>query len=117
MRGPPITIKCECGEVKRVPYGERWECEECGRRWNTEQIPADEYRGLMRDLRRYKLQMVGIAVVIAGVLIPLAFLVDQGLIFAVPVLIGAMAIFYGPFWKRRVRRRIAEAPRWNLQPE
>lgn len=98
-------------------YGERWKCERCGRRWNTEQIPVEEYQGLMRDLRRYKLQMVGLAVLIAAVLLPLAFLVNEGLIFVVPVLIGAIAIFYGPVWKRRVRRRIADAPRWNLQPE
>ena len=117
MRGPPITIKCECGEKRSLGYGERWECERCGRSWNTAQIPAHEYESLVRDLRRYRLELVVAAVVISAVLIPLAFVVNQALMFSIPVLLGVFAIAYGPFWKRKVRRRIHDAPRWNLQPE
>ena len=50
MRRPPITITCECGETESVPYGERWECERCGRRWNTQQMPAEEYERLLRRI-------------------------------------------------------------------
>jgi Flp pilus assembly protein TadB len=117
MRGPPITVTCECGEARALQYGERWTCESCGRRWNTEQIPEAEYSGLVRDLRRYRLQMVGAGLVAAAVLVVLVVFVDEGLVLVVPVLFGLAAILYGPVWKRRVRRRIAERPRWQLHPE
>ena len=61
MRGAPITIRCDCGQVERVPYGQRWVCPDCGRRWNTEQIPAEEYWGIMREMRNYRLQVVGVS--------------------------------------------------------
>src|SRR5262245_65925969 len=64
MRGAPITIRCDCGQVERIPYGQTWQCPDCGRRWNTEQIPADEYWGIMREMRRYRLQVLGISVVL-----------------------------------------------------
>jgi hypothetical protein len=117
MRGPPITVTCDCGEVRALRYGERWTCESCGRRWNTEQIPAAEYGGLVRDLRRYRLQMVGAAVLAAAVLVALVLFVDEALVLVVPVFFGLAAILYGPVWKRKVRRRIAERPRWQLHPE
>lgn len=117
VRGPPISVTCECGERRDLAYGERWTCESCGRVWNTEQIPADEYGSLVRDLRRYKLQMLVAAVVVLVILLALVVFVDEGLVFVVPVLVAILAIFYGPFWKKKVRRRIAERPRWNLEPE
>ena len=58
MRRPPITIKCECGETEEVAYGERWRCERCGRSWNTQNIPAEEYEGLLRRMRRHKLEVL-----------------------------------------------------------
>jgi uncharacterized membrane protein len=85
--------------------------------WNTERIPAEEYGSLVRDLRRYKLEMLVAAVLALGVLLVLVFFVDESLVFVVPVFLAALAIFYGPIWKKKVRRRIAERPRWNLEPE
>ena len=52
MRGAQITIRCDCGDVGYAAYGERWVCPRCGRAWNTAQIPAEEYWGVMRDQRR-----------------------------------------------------------------
>jgi len=117
VRGPPIRVQCECGEARSLAYGERWTCESCGRVWNTERIPAEEYGSLVRDLRRYKLEMLVAAVLALGVLLVLVFFVDESLVFVVPVFLAALAIFYGPIWKKKVRRRIAERPRWNLEPE
>ena len=116
MRGPPITIRCDCGEAASLRYGERWDCPSCGRRWNTAQIPADEYRGLARDLRRYKLLAIGAAGAVLLAYLPLVFLVDEGIIFTAPLLLAGLAIFAGPFWKRRVRRVIENRPRWQLHP-
>jgi hypothetical protein len=117
MRGPPITVTCDCGESRDLKYGERWECQKCGRRWNTEQIPREEYTGLMRDLRRYRLEMVGAALALVAAFLPLVLFVNRGLFLILPVILALSAIFYGPAWKRRVRRRIAERPRWELHPD
>jgi len=117
VRGPPITITCDCGEVEQVRYGARWECPSCGRSWDTAQIPADEYRGLIHDLRMYRLVPIAIALVIAAAFVPLVIFVGEGLIFLLPLLLAFLAIFLGPFWKKRVRRRVAAAPQWNLRPE
>jgi hypothetical protein len=116
VRGPPITITCECGEAASLRYGERWECT-CGRRWNTAQIPAEEYRGTLRALRRYRLVAIGAFLAILAAYLPLVFLVDAGILLTAPILIAGLAILLGPLWKRRVRRVIAERPRWELHPE
>jgi len=113
----PIQVTCDCGTVESVRYGETWTCGRCGREWDTSQIPEDEYRGLLRDLRRYRLEMVGAALLIAAIIVPVAFLVNMGILLVLPFLLAFAAIFYGPVWKRRVRRRIAERPRWELQPK
>jgi hypothetical protein len=117
MRGPPIRITCECGEARSLPYGERWKCERCGRRWNTEQIPAEDYRTFVRAIRRDRLVPIAIAAVIAAALLTVALVVNQGLVFTIPILLAFLAIFSGPFWKRRQRERIADRPRWELHPE
>ena len=55
MKGPPITVSCECGRSRLVAYGDTWTCDECGRRWDTNQIPQADYEGLLRRIRRYRL--------------------------------------------------------------
>src|SRR5262244_2442163 len=72
MRGAQITIRCDCGDVGYAAYGERWVCPKCGRTWNTAQIPADEYWGIMRDQRRMRLTVLGMALAIT---VPVAALV------------------------------------------
>ena len=117
MRGPPITITCECGNAASLRYGEEWKCPSCGRRWNTAQIPEDEYRGLVRDMRRYKLIAIAGALVVLVAYVPLVLLVDEAIIFTAPILLAILAIALGPLWKRRVRRVVAERPRWELRAE
>jgi len=116
MAKPPITIACECGESREVPYGERWKCERCGRSWNTAQIPEEEYAGLLRTMRHRKLEAIGVAVAIALVLVPLV-VVSTSFIFAVPIVAAAWLFLYLPRWRRRVRAAAHDAPRWELHPE
>lgn len=117
VRGAPVTIKCECGEFRDIPYGEAWQCETCGRRWNTNQIPADEYWALMRDMRRYRLSVIAIALGLAVVFALLALFVAESLVLLLPVVLAGWFLFYMPFWRRKVRRRARSAPTWSLRPE
>jgi Flp pilus assembly protein TadB len=117
VRGPPITIQCECGEVGRVPYGERWQCERCGRRWNTAQIPAEEYWGLMRAMRRYRLSVIGVALGLTLAFGLLALFVSSSLFLVLPVVLAAWFLWYMPLWRRKVRRHARSAPKWELHPE
>lgn len=117
MRGPPITIACDCGEMRHVPYGETWQCEKCGRRWNTNQIPSDEYWGILRDMRRLRLSVIGIALGFAVVFGLLGILVAQSLFLLLPVVLAMWFILYLPWWRRRVRRRARSTPKWSLRPE
>jgi hypothetical protein len=117
MRGPPITVRCDCGRVAYVAYGDRWQCPECERRWNTSQIPADEYWGIIREMRRYRLNAMGAAVVIAVALGALGLLLGARVLPLAPLVIGFWLLFYMPRWRRRVRARARSLPTWRLRPE
>jgi len=115
---PPITITCDCGAVASVAYGERWQCEKCGRVWDTAQIPADEYARLLQSIRRYKFLIVGPPLVAAVVLVPLALAVALQFAVLLFVLTIAWRIFAVPQIRRRATRRVVEGnPKWILQPE
>ena len=117
MRGPPITVRCECGETRQVPYGERWTCEQCGRTWNTGQIPAEEYDAIMRQMRNMRLWVIGVAVGLAAVFGLLALFVAESLFVLLPVVLSAWFVLYMPRWRRQVRRRARSLPNWDLHPE
>lgn len=117
VKNPRITVRCDCGSVRHVPYGERWECEDCGRRWNTADIASDEYYGILRDMRRIRLQAMGAAVVFCGAFAALAFTVAQSLIFLLPVVLAGWYLLYMPRWRRRLRQRVRSLPTWKLHPE
>lgn len=114
---PPITISCECGEKRDVAYGERWQCEKCGRSWNTAQIPAEEYEQLLRSVRRHKLEALVAAGVSAAVLAPLIIFVSASFIGLVPLAMVGWLVGFLPRWRRRYRRTARTAPRWQLYPE
>jgi hypothetical protein len=116
MGGPPITVTCECGERRAVPYGERWTCERCGRAWNTQQIPAEEYQGLLRRIRRHKIEAVVSGAVAAAVLVAL-MVASPRFILLIPMVMAAWLFLFLPYWRRRYRRTVHERPRWQLDPE
>lgn len=117
MKGPPITVSCHCGEVRHVPYGETWTCETCGRRWNTTQIPADAYWGIMREMRNYRLVVFGVALGLGVVFGLLALFVAESLFLLLPLLLMVWFIWFMPWWRRRIRRRARNLPSWQLTPE
>jgi hypothetical protein len=117
VKPPPITIRCDCGESRQVPYGDRWQCEGCGKSWNTAQIPADEYHGILREMRRFRLSAIGFAIVIGVTFVVVTVLVSQSLFLLLPVVLSGWYIFYMPMWRRKVRRRARSLPTWQLHPE
>jgi fatty acid desaturase len=117
VRGAPITVRCDCGDVRYVPYGERWTCEQCGRRWNTAQIPAEAYWGIMREMRRYRLSVMGTALAIVAVFALLGAFAGGRFLLLMPIVLGFWFLWYMPLWRRKVRRRARNLPRWQLRPE
>lgn len=112
-----MTVTCDCETVRLLAYGERWTCEGCGRRWDTSKIPAAEYWGIMREMRRYRLVAIGAALVLGATFALLAFLVSQRLLLLMPIVMAGWYLLYMPRWRRRVRRRARSLPAWQLDPE
>jgi Flp pilus assembly protein TadB len=117
MKRPPVTIRCECGETRQVPYGERWACSRCGRTWNTAQIPAAEYEGILREMRAFRLTAIGAALLISVVFAVVAFMVATSFVLLIPVVLSGWYLFYMPLWRKKVRRRARNLPTWQLHPE
>jgi hypothetical protein len=117
VKAPPITVTCDCGQVRWLAYGDRWTCEECGRSWNTAQIPEHEYRALQRAVRRYELQSLVFAAVLLAIFAPLIVFVD------VRIGITGMVVFFfwsfmvRPHMRRRLLARVLGSARWQLRPE
>ncbi len=118
MPGPLITVKCDCGQVQYVAYPDTWECPECRRRWNTGQIPKDEYWGLYRGMRRYRIQAIAVAVTIGVGFAILAASQGPRVFGLAPIIIGAWFLLYMPRLRRKARIQArASTPRWELRPE
>ena len=100
-----------------MPYGERWTCAECGRRWNTAQIPVEAYLHRNRQMRRFRFEVLAFAVVLLVVFAPLVLFVESAYVFLAVIVGLAWMLLYMPFWRRRLRRAAASAPRWELHPE
>ena len=66
MRAMTCLITCECGEKRDLRYGEEWRCENCGRRWDTNQIPAEQYQAIRKTQLRYRLLPVLYGLTILG---------------------------------------------------
>jgi hypothetical protein len=116
--GPPITVTCRCGEKRELQYGEDWTCESCGRRWDTNQIPAEQYQAIRRTQLRYRVLPVAYGLLVAGTAI---FFTLTGNLFSVFVLLPLSMLiwfyFLRPVHRRRYRRAIAELPWWELRPD
>ena len=101
MRGALITVRCDCGEVGSVAYGERWVCGKCRRAWNTAQIPAEEYWGIMRDMRRLRINVILVALAVVVPFVALLPLLGARIMVLLPLVMGFWFILYMP--RRRHR--------------
>jgi hypothetical protein len=118
LRGPPIAVTCDCGEKRDLRYGETWDCEGCGKRWNTRQIPAEQYDAIRRLQWRFRVVPIVLGVVVAALAI---FFTLTGNIFNVfvlmPLALMIWFVFLRPTHQRRYRQAISDLPRWELRPQ
>jgi hypothetical protein len=118
VKGPRITVTCECGHPTRAHYGTRFDCEGCDRVYDTSQIPARDYERLASVVRRFRYAGWGFGAVLALLAL---WLLTQGQV--IVTLIGMMSILYAwwsygrPFVRRRYHEALASLPRWDIKAE
>jgi hypothetical protein len=117
-KGPPITVTCECGERRELFYGERWSCPNCGRAYDSAQIPADEYAQIRRVQLRFRAVPIALGLTVAALAIVFTLTGNiLGVFFLLPVALVAWFVFIRPTHRKRYRAAIAELPRWDLRAD
>jgi hypothetical protein len=118
LRGPPITLDCECGESAEARYGEQWQCPACGRRYDTARIPREDYERIRRTQLRFRILPVAYGIFFSAVAV---FFIATGNAFSVffllPISLMAWFLLIRPVHRRRYREAIADLPRWDLRAE
>jgi hypothetical protein len=118
LRGPPITVTCECGERAELPYGERWRCPSCGRWYDTARIPREDYERIRRTQLRFRILPVAYALFVSAVAV---FFIVTGNAFSVffllPISLMAWFLLIRPVHRGRYRQAISDLPRWDLRAE
>jgi Flp pilus assembly protein TadB len=111
-------VTCECGAKRELAYGERWQCESCGRSWDTGRIPASQYDEIRRLSLRFR--AVPIAFGAAVALLAIFFTLTGnifGVFFLLPVALVLWFVFLRPLHRKRYRRAIKTLPRWELRAD
>jgi hypothetical protein len=118
-KGPLITVTCECGQRHEARYGERWNCDGCGRSYDTGKIPLEEYVAIRRTQVRYRLvPLVSCLILLAGVIVFWATGSSYGALVAIPFLLASYVMFGRPFFRARYRRKLSEnLPTWNIESD
>jgi hypothetical protein len=117
-KGPPIAVKCECGERRELRYGQCWRCEGCGRSYDTNQIPVDEYASIRRARVRDRILpsfVFGAAVVIGLVFVLIGRPLAPIVIF--PLVGFLWSSFIRPARRRRQYQAIVDRPRWKIESD
>jgi hypothetical protein len=117
-KGPPITVTCECGEKRDLRYGERWHCEQCGRSYDTNRIPVEEYASFRRDRVRDRILPTAVFAALAGAVLVLVLIGRPvAAILIVPIVGFVWGTFVRPARRRRQYRAIADRPRWKIKAD
>jgi hypothetical protein len=118
-KGPPITVTCECGQKRDLQYGEQWQCEGCGRSYDTRKIPVKEYAAIRRTQLRYRLipLIAGLILLAAMIVFFIAGSAFSGLVLI--AFVGASwVMFVRPFFRTRYRKSLGKnLPTWNLKAD
>ena len=118
IKGPPITVTCECGERHELFYGERWTCPSCGRSYDSGRIPQDEYARVRSLQRRFRAVPIAVGVAVAALAIVFTLTGNvAGVFFLMPIALIAWFVFIRPTHRKRYRAAIADLPRWDLRAD
>jgi|SRR5919204_971273 hypothetical protein len=117
MEAPAITVTCECGERRDVPYRERWQCEKCGRSWDTGNIPEEDYEAVRRIQRRYRAVPLVVAVITAVAVGVLMAYGRTEAIVLLPVITTLWFFFGRPLQQRWLHSQVAALPEWKLNAD
>ncbi len=118
LKGPPISVTCECGEKRALAYGERWTCESCGREYDTTRIPREQYEEIRRLSLRYRALPVAFGAVVA--LLAIVFTLTGnvfGVFFLLPTALVIWFVFIRPLQRKRYREALQGLPVWQLRAE
>ena len=118
LKGPRITVNCECGQTNYLAYGETWTCGSCGRMYDTSRIPRDDYERIREISLRYRMLPIAFGALVA--LLAIVFTLTgniPGVFFLLPVALVAWFVFIRPFHRRRYREAIKGLPVWQLRAE
>ena len=118
LKGPRITVNCECGQTQYLAYGERWRCPSCGRSYDTSRIPRDQYEVIRQITLRFRMLPIafGLLVAIAAIVFTLTGNIP-GVFFLLPVALVTWFVFIRPFHRKRYREAIKGLPVWQLRSE
>lgn len=118
LRGPPITLSCECGEKAEVAYGEIWRCPADGRTYDTNKIPRDAYTRIRRTQFRFRILPIVYSIVFSAAAV---FFITTGNAFSVflllPVAVMGWFLLIRPIHRSRYRSAIADLPKWDLRAD
>jgi hypothetical protein len=118
IKGPPITVTCDCGERTELFYGERWTCPSCGRAYDTRQVPEEQYAAIRRVQRRFRAVPIALGLVVAALAVLFTLTGNPFSVFILlPLSAATWFAFIRPLHRRRYRAAIADLPRWNLRAE
>lgn len=118
-KGPPITVTCECGQKRDLQYSEQWQCEGCGRSYDTRKIPMEEYAAIRRTQLRYRAipLATGCLLLAAMIVFFIAGRAFSGLV-AVAFVGASWVMFLRPFFRSRYRKALGKnLPSWNLKAD
>lgn len=118
LHGPPITVCCRCGERRDLAYGEVWQCGDCALRWDTRQIPREQYQRIRTVQMRFRMVPVVLGLAVAA--LALFFYLTgntYSMFILIPVALMGWMTLVRPMQRSRYRRAIADLPTWTLRPE
>lgn len=116
---PAITLRCDCGAEGRAAHGERWTCPECGRVYDTANIPEADYDAIRRLDTRYRVVGWAIVAVLAATVLAIALTGQLITVFSgLGVVLLTWFLYLKPLVHRRHRRAVGMLTRkWHLEAE
>ena len=119
LRGPLLTITCTCGRKQKLPFGDVWTCDGCGRAWDTNGLPRGEYEAIRRLQLRYRMLPVLFGLLVVGFAALFTLTGNAGaVVLLLPLALICWFTLLRDAHRRRFRNAVAARRReWRLRGE